>query len=83
VEGDLLTALKKGPGAELLLRLKRLVPKAEGGTPECWRHSRAIEALERMATPEATKFLRELAAGHPGARRTREAREALGRLGVK
>jgi WD40 repeat protein len=83
VEEGLLAELKKGPAAEPLVRIQRLLAKAEGGTPECWRHSRAIEALERMATPEATKFLRELAAGHPGARRTREAKEALACLAVK
>jgi WD40 repeat protein len=80
VEGDLLAALKKRPGPEPLSRLKKLLAGVESGTPANWRNIRAIEVLERLATPEAQQMLRELAAGHPGARRTREAKAALGRV---
>jgi hypothetical protein len=47
---------------------------------EALRTVRAIEVLERTATPEACKLLRELAKGAPGARLTREAAAALKRL---
>ncbi len=82
VEADLVAALK-GAGTEAAARLGRLVPRAEGGTPEAWRHSRAVEVLERIATPDAVRLLRGLAAGYAGARRTREAKEALGRLATR
>jgi len=42
---------------------------------------RAVEALERMATPEARDLLKELARGAPGARVTVAASAALERLG--
>ena len=44
------------------------------------RASRALEALERVATPAARKLLRELGGGDPGAFVTAEARAALARL---
>jgi WD40 repeat protein len=47
---------------------------------EALRTVRAIEVLERIATPEARKLLRDLAKGAPGARQTREAAAALKRL---
>jgi len=37
--------------------------------------------LERIGTPDAKKFLEELAKGHEFARLTREAKAALARLG--
>jgi WD40 repeat protein len=45
--------------------------------------SRAIELLESCGTPEACAFLKELAEGEANAQRTREAKLALERLGVK
>jgi hypothetical protein len=44
------------------------------------REQRALEVLERIATPEARQVLEALAEGAPGARLTREARDALERL---
>jgi WD40 repeat protein len=41
---------------------------------------RAVEVLERLATPEARQVLQTLAEGAPGALPTRHARAALGRL---
>jgi RNA polymerase sigma factor (sigma-70 family) len=41
---------------------------------------RAVEVLERLATPEARQFLQTLAEGAPGALPTQHARAALGRL---
>jgi RNA polymerase sigma factor (sigma-70 family) len=48
--------------------------------PESLRTLRAVEALEWMATPDATRLLAELAQGAASARQTREAADALGRL---
>jgi WD40 repeat protein len=45
------------------------------------RALRAVEVLERVGTPEAREALRSLGRGAPGARLTREALAALGRLG--
>jgi hypothetical protein len=36
--------------------------------------------LERIGSPEAVRVLKRLAAGHAGARQTRQAAEALRRL---
>ncbi len=41
---------------------------------------RGIQILERIASPEAKQFLRDLAAGTPAARQTRLARESLERM---
>ena len=37
-------------------------------------------AMEQVASPEAVRLLKKLAAGHPGSRLTREAKESLARL---
>jgi hypothetical protein len=44
------------------------------------RKSRALEALELIATPAARDLLQALSAGDPGARLTLEASEAKRRL---
>ena len=44
------------------------------------RSVRAVEVLERIATPEARQLLAELARGDPAARRTGEAAASLRRL---
>jgi WD40 repeat protein len=48
--------------------------------PEMLRQLRAVEALERIGTPEAGAVLAELAKGADGARLTREAQASLERL---
>lgn len=78
-------ALKKsGLTAEVRERLEKLtdaVNKPDTGA-EWVRPLRAVEALERIGTPDAVGHLKELAAGGD-APPTRGAKEALGRLGVK
>jgi hypothetical protein len=59
-------------------RLTKL--RAAARLPEALRNSRAIWVLERIGTPEAQAFLKELAGGAPGARLTSEAKAALARL---
>jgi hypothetical protein len=78
----LLQALKGEPGPELRKRARELLKKIEGPVrdPDKLRRIRAVEALERMGTPEAVALLRKLAGGAPAARLTREARESLARL---
>jgi len=60
-----------------LLKGRRLVESA----PDRLRTLRCVEVLERVGTPEAAAVLRELTKGTPGARLTREASDALARLG--
>jgi WD40 repeat protein len=75
-------ALEGEPSAELRRQVSRLLEKlaAQPRSPEIVRNIRAIETLERVATPEALKLLDELAKGAPEAWRTHEAAEALARL---
>jgi hypothetical protein len=52
----------------------------EAGTPDALRRTRAVAVLERVGSPAAVGLLTKLAAGPPGGRTTRQAREALARL---
>jgi hypothetical protein len=74
--------LASGPALETRIRAEELVHKLITGvrTPEELRTIRAVEALERMGTPEALRLLHTLADGGPGALPTREAQAALNRL---
>jgi WD40 repeat protein len=74
--------LASSPPLETRRRVELLVDRLTGGTltVEQLRLVRAVEALERMGTPEARRLLRTLAEGAPGALPTREAQAALGRL---
>jgi WD40 repeat protein len=74
-------ALADGPALEVRRRLQHILGRLETGTPETLRATRAVEALEWMGTPEATRLVAELATGAPGARLTEEAKGALGRVG--
>jgi hypothetical protein len=77
--------LTSQPTLETRLRVEELLDKLTGGTltAEQLRLVRAVEALEKMSTPEARTVLRTLAGGAPGALPTREARAALDRLGER
>jgi WD40 repeat protein len=81
-EPALRRALAGNPSLEQRRRVERLLEKATAPVtaPEQLRGLRAVEALERAGTPEARRVLETLAGGEPGARLTREARAALGRL---
>jgi RNA polymerase sigma factor (sigma-70 family) len=79
--GALRKAAAKGRSLEVRRRAEELLRPYAGlvTTPEGMQAVRAVEVLERMATPEARELLRRLAGGARGARLTEEAREALGR----
>jgi hypothetical protein len=78
----LLRAKHRKPTPEVRKRVDELLRKLERPVtaPEKLRQIRAVEALERMGTPEAQRLLEELAKGAPAARLTREAKESLERL---
>jgi HEAT repeat protein len=80
VEEDLRRDLIENPPLEPRTRLERLLRRLERGTPDGLRRVRGIEVLERIGSPEAVAVLKRLAAGHAGARQTREASAALARL---
>ncbi|HEV3263132.1 MAG TPA: WD40 repeat domain-containing protein [Gemmataceae bacterium] len=74
--------LASSPPLETRKRTEGLVDQLTGGglTPEQLQMVRAVEALERMGTPEARRLLGTLADGAPGALPTREAQASLGRM---
>ncbi len=75
-------ALASGPVLEVQLRLKKIRSQLTSLllTSEALRLSRAVEVLERIATPEARRLLERLVGGAPGALTTTNARAALDRL---
>jgi hypothetical protein len=74
--------LAKTPPLEVQQRIERILAAIErqAQTPERLQVLRAIQALERIGTPEARQLLEKVAQGNPEARLTREARAALERL---
>ena len=81
IESVLQEALSRKPALEARLRLERLLKQARSAaaSPELLRPHRAIQVLERHASPEARRLLAELADGAPEAARTQQARAALAR----
>ncbi|OAI45543.1 hypothetical protein AYO44_12830 [Planctomycetaceae bacterium SCGC AG-212-F19] len=76
-------ALAKGPPLEPRLRIEHLIEMLRSVAPPTAalvQALRAVEVLEEMNTAEARQLLQTLAEGAPGARLTREARAALGRM---
>jgi WD40 repeat protein len=75
-------AMQKEPTLEARRRLESLLAglPAQPPSPALVRTLRAIQVLERVATPDARRLLAELAAGMAQAEPTREARAALQRL---
>jgi hypothetical protein len=78
--------LEGEPSPEAKRRIKSVLKKLEQSkayqliSPDERRAIRAIEVLERIATPEAGKLLQTLATGAADAQLTREAKAALQRL---
>jgi WD40 repeat protein len=81
-EPALRKAFENKPSPELRRQLEGLIVKL--GTlrvpHDLLRPLRAVEVLERMATPEGRQLLQALAKGTPDSRLTHEARTALERL---
>jgi hypothetical protein len=75
-------ALATAPPLETVQRLQDLRKRLTGFvlTDEKLRLYRAVEVLERIATPEARQLLQTLAGGAPGALATTTAQAALVRL---
>lgn len=72
-------ALATASSLEVQRRLEVLARKLRTLTGEGLRTLRAIEALERMQSPNASKLLQNLATGAPASRLTKEARLSLDR----
>ena len=68
---------------EVRTRLERVRSARETPGPTRWRLARAVQVLEMAGTDEATKLLKEWAAGPPGGFLTDEATAAVGRLGAR
>jgi hypothetical protein len=75
-------ALKERPGIEAQRRIERLLAAARGEVlhPQHLRELRALEVLEKLATPRARRLLEKLARGGAGSVQTEEARACLERL---
>jgi RNA polymerase sigma factor (sigma-70 family) len=81
IEPQLRKALQDSSSAEVRRRIRELLDKLESAAlpPSVVREVRAIEALERIGSPEASAVLKKLAAGAVEARVTREATASLQR----
>jgi hypothetical protein len=74
-------ALAKGPSVDAGKRMKELLETLEGPlSGDRLRLVRAVEVLESIASPDARRVLKRLAAGDPSALLTGEAKAALNRL---
>lgn len=73
---------EKAASLEVRQRISRVLEALQKSGPpaDLTAGLHALEALERMGTPEARALLESLASGAPSARLTQEAKEALGRL---
>jgi RNA polymerase sigma factor (sigma-70 family) len=71
---------RPGNSLELRRRLERLRDQLVVPSGDALRALRAVEILERMATPEARRLLETVSRGDPEARLTREARATVARL---
>lgn len=80
-EAALIKKLQAKPSLEALGRIEKLLAGIQSLRPstEQLRTIRSVEVLERIGTPEAISFLRELAGGADGALLTTHAWEAVER----
>jgi WD40 repeat protein len=79
-------ALEGEPALDTKKRIEKLIEKLTAGqapSGKLLRTLRAVEALERLDTDEARQLLQALAKGAAEARLTRDAKDALARLGKK
>jgi WD40 repeat protein len=75
-------ALAGKPSAELRKQAEELLAGLRlVRSPDVLRRLRAVQVLERIGSPEASRLLEVLARGAPAARETREAKASLERLG--
>jgi WD40 repeat protein len=81
-EGPLRRMLAEQPSLELRRRVEALLQEIDEKPPDLTllRALRAVEVLERIGGPDATKLLATLASGAAEARLTREAKATLKRL---
>jgi len=82
-ESVLRKKLASKPSPEATTRIEKLLAelKAIRPNPDQLRELRVVEVLERMGTSQARAFLRELASGTEAASLTKQAAEAVGRIG--
>jgi hypothetical protein len=79
IEAHLEKAMERNPTLETRRRLEGLCAKIDS-SPNVLRHTRAVEALEQIASPEAVQLLTAFAASEPAARLTRAAAGSLDRI---
>jgi len=80
-EPALRRALENRPGPEMRQRVEQLLGYLKpAATPERLRLVRAVEVLERIATPAAVELISDLSKGVPEALLTQEAKAAMARL---
>ena len=64
-------------------RTANVAPADRELSPDQLRTTRAVEALERIASPDAIRLLEKLAGGAPGAVGTNDAKAALNRSSAR
>jgi WD40 repeat protein len=79
-ETSLKNALKGAPTPEVRQRVEALLKKIAEPSGDRLQDLRAVEVLERLATPAARKLLRELALGAADSAKTKDAEASLHRL---
>jgi RNA polymerase sigma factor (sigma-70 family) len=79
IETMLRDVVTSGLALEAKRRVQSLIDKFDAPIPDLLARSRALEALEQIATPAAVRLLETMAAGQSDARLTRQAAAALGR----
>ena len=79
-EPALKNTLKGSPSLETMQRVEALLTKLAEPSGGHLQDLRAVEVLERLATPKARKVLRALAAGAADASKTKDAEASLRRL---
>jgi RNA polymerase sigma factor (sigma-70 family) len=84
-EGVLREALTKDPSPEVRRRLESLLAERPNlaPSPESLRRLRAMQVLERFASPEARRLLTEMAERAPDPAERREAKAAIERLSAR